>query len=32
MPGPGRWRCVPAELVDQEPLIASINVCDEQLQ
>jgi Ran GTPase-activating protein (RanGAP) involved in mRNA processing and transport len=32
MPGPGRWRCVPPEMVDQEPSSACINVCDEPLQ
>ena len=32
MPGPGRWRCVPAELVDPESPTACMNVCDEQLQ
>ena len=32
MPGPGRWRCVPTGLVDQDPSTACINVCDEPLQ
>lgn len=32
MPGPGRWRCVPTGLADQDPSTACINVCDEPLQ
>lgn len=32
MPGPGRWQCVPQELVDQDSSPACINVCDEPMQ